>query len=44
MFEVIKLAPRLKVRVWKEFKLEKIKEAFSELMKPEREGKILLKV
>jgi D-arabinose 1-dehydrogenase-like Zn-dependent alcohol dehydrogenase len=44
LFEVIKLAPRLKVRVWKEFKLEKIKEAFSELMKPEREGKILLKV
>jgi len=40
--EVISLAERglLKIKVWKEFSLEQIKEAFRELKNPNREGKI----
>ncbi len=44
--ELISLAERGKIRtkVWCEFPLEKIKEAFAELKNPRREGKIAIKV
>jgi NADPH:quinone reductase-like Zn-dependent oxidoreductase len=46
LFELIEIAKRkqIKVKLWKEYPLEKIKEAFSELFSREREGKISIKI
>jgi NADPH:quinone reductase-like Zn-dependent oxidoreductase len=44
MQELIDLSPKLKVRVWKKFKLENIKEALQALFAKERDGRILLNI
>jgi NADPH:quinone reductase-like Zn-dependent oxidoreductase len=42
MQELIDISPKLKVRVWKKFDLENIKEALPALFAKERDGRILL--
>jgi NADPH:quinone reductase-like Zn-dependent oxidoreductase len=42
MQELIDISPKLKVRVWKKFDLENIKEALQALFAKERDGRILL--
>jgi NADPH:quinone reductase-like Zn-dependent oxidoreductase len=44
MQELLDLSKDLKVRVWKRFKLEKIKEALQALFSKERDGRILLEL
>ena len=44
MQELLDLSNDLKVRVWKRFKLEKIKEALQALFSKERDGRILLEL
>ena len=44
MQELIDLSPKLKVRVWKKFDLENVKEALQALFAKERDGRILLKM
>ena len=44
MQELIDLSPRLKVRVWKKFDLENVKEALQALFVKERDGRILLNI
>ncbi len=43
LIKLIKEHKKLKVKVWKEFRIDNIKEAFEEIKNPQREGKILLK-
>src|SRR5215216_4977304 len=42
MQELIDISPKLKVRVWKKFDLENVKEALQALFAKERDGRILL--
>ena len=42
MQELIDMSPKLKVRVWKKFDLENVKEALQGLFAKERDGRILL--
>ena len=42
MQELIDISPKLKVRVWKKFDLENVKEALHALFAKERDGRILL--
>jgi len=42
MIEVMENLDRLKVRVWKRFKLEDVRRALEELSSPERDGRIFL--
>jgi NADPH:quinone reductase-like Zn-dependent oxidoreductase len=42
MMEVIENLGRLKVRAWKKFKLENVREALDEIFSPERDGRIFL--
>ena len=42
MQELIDISPKLKVRVWKKFELENVKEALQALFAKERDGRILL--
>src|SRR5918995_5300118 len=44
MQELIDLSPKLKVRVWKKFGLENVKEALQGLFARERDGRILLNI
>jgi NADPH:quinone reductase-like Zn-dependent oxidoreductase len=44
MQELIDISPKLKVRVWKKFDLENVKEALQELFAKERDGRILLNI
>jgi D-arabinose 1-dehydrogenase-like Zn-dependent alcohol dehydrogenase len=44
MQELIDLSPKLKVRVWKKFELENIKEALQALFAKERDERILLNI
>ena len=44
MQELIDLSPKLKVRVWKKFGLENVKEALQGLFAKERDGRILLNI
>jgi len=44
MQELIDISPELKVRVWKKFDLENIKEALQALFAKERDGRILLNI
>jgi NADPH:quinone reductase-like Zn-dependent oxidoreductase len=42
MQEIIDISPKLKVRIWKKFDLENVKEALQALFAKERDGRILL--
>ena len=42
MQELIDISPKLKVRVWKKFGLENVKDALQALFAKERDGRILL--
>jgi NADPH:quinone reductase-like Zn-dependent oxidoreductase len=44
MQELIDISPELKVRVWKKFDLENVKEALQALFSKERDGRILLTI
>jgi NADPH:quinone reductase-like Zn-dependent oxidoreductase len=44
MQELIEISPKLKVRVWKKFELENIKEALQALFAKDRDGRILLNI
>ena len=44
MQELIDISPELKVRVWKKFDLENVKEALQALFAKERDGRILLNI
>ncbi|MBD0359402.1 MAG: alcohol dehydrogenase catalytic domain-containing protein [Nitrososphaeraceae archaeon] len=44
MQELIDISPKLKVRVWKKFGLENVKEALQGLFAKERDGRILLNI
>ncbi len=44
MQELIDISPKLKVRVWKKFDLESVKEALQALFAKERDGRILLNI
>src|ERR687892_234242 len=44
MQELIDISPKLKVRVWKKFELENVKEALQALFAKERDGRILLNI
>ena len=44
MQELIDISPRLKVRVWKKFDLENVKEGLQALFAKERDGRILLNI
>jgi NADPH:quinone reductase-like Zn-dependent oxidoreductase len=44
MQELIDMSPKLKVRVWKKFDLENVKEALQGLFAKERDGRILLNI
>ena len=44
MQELIDLSPKLKIRVWKKFGLENVKEALQGLFAKERDGRILLNI
>src|SRR5215210_1041296 len=44
MQELIDISPRLKVRVWKKFDLENVKEGLQALFAKERDGRILLDI
>jgi len=44
MHELIANSKELKVRVWKKFKLENVKEALQSLFASDRDGRILLEV
>jgi NADPH:quinone reductase-like Zn-dependent oxidoreductase len=44
MQEIIDISPKLKVRIWKKFDLENVKEALQALFAKERDGRILLKM
>jgi NADPH:quinone reductase-like Zn-dependent oxidoreductase len=44
MQELIDISPELKVRVWKKFDLENVKEALQALFAKERDGRILLTI
>jgi NADPH:quinone reductase-like Zn-dependent oxidoreductase len=44
MQELIDLSPKLKIRVWKKFGLENVKEALQGLFVKERDGRILLNI
>jgi NADPH:quinone reductase-like Zn-dependent oxidoreductase len=44
MQELIDISPKLKVRVWKKFDLENVKEALQALFAKERDGRILLNI
>ena len=44
MQEIIDISKELKLRVWKRFKLEDVKEALQALFAKERDGRILLEV
>jgi hypothetical protein len=44
MQQLIDLSPKLKVRVWKKFELENVKEALQALSAKERDGRILLNI
>ena len=44
MQELIDISPKLKVRVWKKFDLENVKEALQGLFVKERDGRILLNI
>jgi len=44
MQELIDMSKELKIKVWKKFKLEGIKEALQALFAKEREGRIILHV
>ena len=44
MQELIDMSPELKIRVWKKFDLEDVKEALQSLFTKERDGRILLNI
>ncbi|MDQ3967544.1 MAG: alcohol dehydrogenase catalytic domain-containing protein [Thermoproteota archaeon] len=44
MQELIDISPKLRVRVWKKFDLENVKEALQALFAKERDGRILLNI
>ena len=44
MQELIDISPKLKVRVWKKFGLENVKDALQALFAKERDGRILLNI
>jgi NADPH:quinone reductase-like Zn-dependent oxidoreductase len=44
MQELIDMSPELKIRVWKKFDLENVKEALQSLFAKERDGRILLNI
>jgi len=42
--EIIEMSKELKIRVWKKFKLDEVKEALQELFTKERDGRIMLEI